>query len=176
MKDPRPYIFSAHIEWLDDSGARPHIVIQNGPKTNFPPSLMSHSLVTFNISGESVKNLFIDESGMSFHARFNGKEFTVFAPLDCLMQLHSGDGQIRIGLQANVPTPIAGPTDEQLREASRQALANLTAEAETKQSPPAEKPKLAAIKGGTSDGIPRGNLSLVPKVELPMEPVEPEQA
>lgn len=174
----RPYILWAHIQWLDESDAKPHIVIQNGPKTLFPPAFQSHSVVTFNISTESVKGLNLDENGLSFSARFSGKEFKVYAPLDCLMQIHSADQTIRIGLQRP-------PEKEPVAELQR-------AEVESKKSPMAPKtrslqdileetdpPNLVShkftsmsarvkptlVSGGTSDGIKRGKLSLVIKEE-----------
>jgi stringent starvation protein B len=164
MKDIRPYMFWAHIQWLDESGVTPHIAIQNGPKTMFPPSLQSHSVVTFNVSAEAVNGLNLDEHGLSFSARFGGREFKVFAPLDCLLQLHSKDGQVRIGLQA--PTgeqqPHPGPRPEPVEEVSPE--------------PVRQKPQLTVIAGSESDGIKRGKLSLVPKTDVVEEPFEPEQA
>ena len=164
MKDPRPYIFWAHIQWLDESGATPHISIQNGPKVLFPPSLAAHSVVTFNIATEAINGITLDENGLSFSARFGGREFQVYAPLDSLLQLASKDGQVRIGLQAPTgeqrPHPV--PTPEPVEEVSPE--------------PVRQKPQLTVIAGGESDGIKRGKLSLVQKTEAVEEPFEPEQA
>jgi len=160
LKDPRPYVFWAHIQWLDESEAKPHLVIQNGPKTIFPPALQAHSTVTFNVSAESVRGLQIDEDGLSFSARFSGKEYKVYAPLDCLMMLHSGDNQVRIGLQKEA--------------ASAPVFQQETIEQEV---PVQQKPELTVLKGvsdGVSDGIRRGKLTLVPK--SPPPPEEPECA
>ena len=159
MKDMRPYMLWAHIQWLDESGVTPHITIQNGPKTIFPPAFQSHSVVTFNIATESVQGLRLDENGISFSARFSGREFQVFAPLDCLLQLSSKDGQVRIGLQQ--PPPGSESQQETTVE-----------EIEPEQIEPASpvKPSLTVITGGESDGIKRGKLTLVPKSETPFEP------
>lgn len=164
MKDMRPYMLWAHIQWLDESGVTPHITIQNGPKTVFPPAFQSHSVVTFNIATESVQGLRLDENGISFSARFSGREFQVFAPLDCLLQLSSKDGQIRIALQQTEPQPQdSGTTVEQI---------------EPEQIEPAApvKPSLTEIKGGESDGIKRGKLTLVPQTMSETPPFEPEAA
>ena len=160
LKDPRPYVFWAHIQWLDESGATPHLVIQNGPKTMFPPAFQAHSVVTFNVSTEAVKQLSLDEHGLSFSARFGGKEFKVYAPLDCLLQLHSADQKVRIGLQQQQSSPQPQPQE--------------TIQEETVQAP--FKPELSVIVGGSSDGVTRGKLSLVQKINQPTEPVEPECA
>lgn len=160
MTDPRPYLIAAHVQWLDDNGADPHVVLQNGPKTDFPPALKSHSVVTFNISSVAIVGLHIDEQGISFSARFSGKEHKVYAPLDCMVHLCSRDGQININLQqGGTPPPLA----------QQEALVAPAAEP-VKQ----EKPKLSVVQGGASDGARRGKLQLVPSA--PAEGSEPEQA
>ena len=153
LKDPRPYVLWAHIQWLDESNAKPHIAIQNGPKTMFPPAFQAHSVVTFNVSAEAVNGLQLDENGLSFSARFSGKEFKVYAPLDCLLQLNSADGQIRIGLQPQQQQsqqPQSSPTEVVQEQEEEQIL-----------SP--SKPSLTVVAGGASDGVARGKLSIVPK-------------
>lgn len=160
LKDPRPYVFLAHIQWLDESGAKPHLVIQNGPKTLFPPAFHAHSTVTFNISAEAVKGLQVDQDGLSFSARFSGKEFNVFAPLDCLLQLFSFDQRVRIGLQRN-PEQQPQPIEQTLQEP---------------EIPIPSKPSLTVISGGSSSSISRGKLSMVPRsAPEPDEPDEPDK-
>jgi stringent starvation protein B len=167
LKDPRPYVLWAHIQWLDESNAKPHIAIQNGPKTMFPPAFQAHSVVTFNVSAEAVNGLQLDENGLSFSARFSGKEFKVYAPLDCLLQLNSADGQIRIGLQ---------PQQNQQPQSSQTEVVQEQQEKQILEQPTKTKPTLAVITGGASDGVARGKLSIVPKSAPPDEPFEPECA
>lgn len=170
LKDPRPYVIHAHIMWLEDSDASPHLVLQNGPTTKFPPHLSAHSVVTFKVTAEAVRNLHLDSDGVSFSARFSGKEFTVYAPLDCVLMLQSADGQVRIPLQhqaqpENIPQSEKGPF-----------MRDVTPE-EVQQTVERKKPELSVIEGGNTDGIRRGKLSLVPKSKPPYtEPEEPECA
>lgn len=159
LKDIRPYMLQAHIQWLEDSGAVPHLVIQNGTKTLFPAHLSANSLVTFRITKESIRNLNIDDQGLSFSARFSGKEFTVYAPLDCVMQLHSENGKVIIQLQK--PTELA--TEQSESSAVEQSQLHHYA-----------PPVLSTVSGGSGDGTKRGKLSLVPKSNP--EPIEPERA
>lgn len=169
LKDPRPYVFYAHIQWLDDSNADPHLVLQNGPKTRFPPNLAANSVVTFKVGAVAVRNLRIDEDGISFSARFQGKEFTVFAPLDCMLMVYAADGSVRIPFQQlnEAPPP-------QQRPVPQNEMAPLTRDTSV---PEKRKPELTVIAGGTSDGVPRGKLTLVPKSSPPpLEPTEPECA
>lgn len=161
LKDPRPYVFWAHIQWLDESGAIPHLVLQNGPKTLFPPALQSHSTVTFNVSAESVHKLELDENGISFSARFSGKDFRVYAPLDCMLMILSKDQQVRIGLQQPTQVPfISQPIQE--------VVATTV--------PVRQKPTLTVIAGdGNNSSKSQANLTLVPKILQPDDD-EPECA
>lgn len=170
LKDPRPYVFYAHIQWLDDSNADPHLVLQNGPKTRFPPNLAANSVVTFKVGAVAVRNLRIDEDGVSFSARFQGKEFTVYAPLDCMLMVYSADGSVRVPFQQlNEPPPQPQP-----RPVPQNEMAPMTRDSSI---PEKRKPELTVIAGGTSDGVPRGKLTLVPKAPPPpLEPTEPECA
>lgn len=182
LKDIRPYILWAHIQWLDESDAKPHIVIQNGPKTLFPPAFQSHSVVIFNVSTESVKGMNLDENGLSFSAKFGGKEFRVYAPLDCLMQIHSADGTVRVGLQPPLvkdPSPPSNPGEKRVQEILEMlgvepksisgTIPEIPAIPEIPTGPKFTsmgchvKPKLVT-SSGTSDGIKRGKLSLVSSI------------
>ena len=148
MKNLSPYLINAHIYWMEDSGVRPHLVIASGPKVKFPPPIPSSPFVVFNISGESVKNFQLDEDGVSFYARFGGKEFQVYAPLESILQLRSKDGQIAMNLQPNY-----------------QVESTLTPEAEPKVvvEPEAERefvPLYVINTGGKSNGVRCGKLNL----------------
>src|ERR1035437_6558284 len=149
LKDLRPYVFWAHIQWLEESGAKPHLVLQNGPKTMLPLSLRAHSAVTFNISEESVRELRIDENGLSFLARFSGKEYQVFAPLDCVLLLRSEDGLVQIALhrETNLQASFQQETKPKLSDLQRSVLRDVN---QSIIESVLLKPTLAAV--GNSDG------------------------
>jgi stringent starvation protein B len=140
MKSPLPYIINAHIQCIDDSGEQPHITLRNSPKTKFPRSLQSEEFVTFNISSGSVTKLVIDEFGISFNARFGGVECDILAPLECLVEIRSKDGTVRIP----VTVPEA-PVDVYIQPKVPVKLIELT----------------LVIGDGLGDGVPTGKLSLV---------------
>lgn len=145
LKNIEPYLIHAHLQWLDDSGAQPHIVLKNSDKVRFPDILANEPMVKFLVSQESVQNLIIDDRGISFYARFSGKEFNVYAPIDHIVYILSKDNTVNIPVQAHTPKPEV-------------------VEQEVVLSPPivAEKVKLSSILGGgTGDGVPSGKLTLV---------------
>lgn len=154
IKDLRPYLLAAHIQWLDDSNEDPHIVIVNGPEVRFPPHLATADALTFKVSEEAVQNLIVDEAGVSFNARFNGKAFSIFAPFNSVVKLHSKNMLIALNLQQpptnTIPT-VAPPAPPPPIE----------------QQPPAPvakvKPKFGVIQGGknTSTTGSKPSLSVV---------------
>lgn len=146
MKDIRPYIINAHIQWLDDSAARPHLVIENGPDVKVPSHLQSQPVVSFLVQAGSVEKFFIDGEGVSFTARFNGKPFTVFAPLENLAAIIANNGEIQI------------PLKQQGFQESQERVEEMPPQ---EVEIPKSRPELKAIKGGAAgDGIPKAILSV----------------
>ena len=138
-----PYLINAHIYWLDDSGGTPHIMLKNSEKSMFPPAFQNEVAVLFNISETAVQNFSLDDNGVSFVARFSGREFEVYAPLDCIISIQSKDGTINI--------PIG--TQETVKDLVDQ----------TEIDAPFKEPiKFEVINGDSQgDGVPSGKLTLV---------------
>jgi len=151
MKDIRPYIINAHIQWLDDSGARPHLVIENGPDVKVPPHLQSQPMISFLVKAESVERFFLNEEGVSFTARFGGQPFTVFAPLENLAAIIANNGEIQI--------PLKQQSSPKIQESAEEAQSQET-EVPLEVVKP-KRPALSVIGGGASgDGIPKAVLSI----------------
>ncbi len=89
LRDIRPYMLSAHIQWLDDSNETPHIVVVNGPGVVFPAHLRDAPSLLFNLSSEAVQNLHIADEGVTFQGRFQGKVVEVHAPLDAVVAVQN---------------------------------------------------------------------------------------
>lgn len=89
LRDIRPYMLHAHIQWLDDSGEIPHIVVLNGPGVVFPPHLREAPHLLFNVSADACQGLDISDEGVSFSGRFGGRVFKVECPLDAVMTVQN---------------------------------------------------------------------------------------
>lgn len=79
----RPYLIRAVYDWCMDKGYRPHVLANwdAARGRGVPPQLVAHGKVMFNISGDAVRHLVIDDHGMSFTARFHGRTVEVHVPL-----------------------------------------------------------------------------------------------
>lgn len=139
LKNRTPYIINALINWLDDSGASPQLLLKNSEKTKFPPMFASEQSIIFTVSDAAIRNFVLNEHGISFSARFSGKEHVVFAPLDCIISLHSKDNTV------NIPFNHGQEPHQNVEPVVQQS-----------------KVKLSVIQGDNQgDGITKGNLSLV---------------
>jgi stringent starvation protein B len=146
MKDIRPYIINAHVQWLDDSNVRPHLVIENGPDVKVPAHLKSEPVISFLVQAGSVEKFILDETGVSFVARFNGMPFTVFAPLNNLVAIIAKNGEIQI--------PLRGETQKSVPIQEEQPTENVV--------PHENPPELKVLQGGAAgDGVPKAVLSIV---------------
>lgn len=145
LKNIAPYILYAHIQWLEDSGKHPHVILKNSDKTMFPANLLNEPMVKFGIGSESVQNLNIDDDGISFSARFSGKQHNVYAPFDCILSIHSKDGTVTIPIH---------PQQEQTAPPETQTIEETV--------PVVEKVKLSIVQGDNlGDGVASGKLYLV---------------
>jgi stringent starvation protein B len=89
LRDIRPYMLHAHIQWLDDSGEIPHLLVLNGSGVVFPPHLRESPHLLFNVSSEACQGLDIRDGGVSFSGRFNGRVFKVEFPLDAVVSVQN---------------------------------------------------------------------------------------
>ena len=89
LRDIRPYMLHAHIQWLEDSAEIPHILVINGPGVVFPPHLQDAPQLLFNVSSEACQGLDISDDGISFSGRFGGRVFKVQAPLDSIVTVQN---------------------------------------------------------------------------------------
>ena len=89
LRDIRPYMLHAHIQWLDDSAEIPHILVLNEPGVVFPPHLQNAPQLLFNVSSEACQGLDINDEGISFSGRFGGRVFKVEAPLDAIVTVQN---------------------------------------------------------------------------------------
>ncbi len=93
--DKKPYLIRAVYDWCIDNGFTPYILSLIGNKTIVPGALSGSKEIVLNLSPQSIKNLFIDDDGVSFKGRFNGSTHDIFVPLNSVLGVYAkenGDG------------------------------------------------------------------------------------
>ena len=93
--DKKPYLIRAIYDWCIDNGFTPYILSLIGNRTIVPEALSGSNEIVLNLSPQSIKNLFIDDDGVSFKGRFNGSTHDIFIPVNSVLGVYAkenGDG------------------------------------------------------------------------------------
>jgi stringent starvation protein B len=99
LSSNRPYLFRAIYEWLTANQQTPHIRINDtqAPGVRVPPQFHTGNPLILNIAKVAVADLVMANEGISFSARFNGRQFEIYVPMDAIAMLYgreSGAGML----------------------------------------------------------------------------------
>jgi len=90
MRPQRPYLLRAFYDWIVDSDCTPHILVDaQRPGLRVPSHAIVDGKVTLNVSPRAVRELLIDEAGLSFQGRFGGSPFAVYVPLNAVVAIYA---------------------------------------------------------------------------------------
>ena len=90
MTSYRPYLLRALTEWINDNGMTPHILVDAGvPGVQVPASAVRDGRVVLNISDRAVVGLRIDNTWISFTARFGGVSQPVQVPVSAVLAVYA---------------------------------------------------------------------------------------
>jgi stringent starvation protein B len=73
MTSNKPYLIRALNEWIIDNDQTPHIIVD------------------VNAAGvpKATRNLLLSNESVSFQARFSGKPYEIFIPIDAVMAIYA---------------------------------------------------------------------------------------
>ena len=116
LSSNKPYLLNAIYDWVVDNDATPHVVIfADNPDVLVPHQFVDNGKIILNISPTAAKNLIIDQDGLSFSARFGGKPFNIYSPMNAVMALYAsetGEGMsfdIEAEAETETSAPLKGP-------------------------------------------------------------------
>ena len=108
----KPYLLRAIYEWIVDNDATPHVVLfADNPQVLVPQQFVENGKIVLNVSPTAAQSLVIDEDGISFSARFGGKPFNIYSPMNALMAMYAsenGEG-MSFDIEAENDTPPPAP-------------------------------------------------------------------
>ena len=108
----KPYLLNAIYDWVVDNNATPHVVLfADNPEVLVPQQFVENGKIILNISPTAAQNLIIDKDGLSFNARFGGKPFSIYAPMNAVMALYAsetGEG-MSFDIEAEVEEAASSP-------------------------------------------------------------------
>lgn len=90
MTSHRPYLLRALVEWINDNGLTPHILVDAGVDgVQVPPSAIKDGRVVLNIAERAVTRLSIDNEVVGFSARFGGVSYPVLVPISAVLAVYA---------------------------------------------------------------------------------------
>lgn len=113
MTSHRPYLLRALVEWINDNGMTPHILVDAGLSgVRVPPSAIKDGKVVLNIAERAVVHLQIDNEGVSFTARFGGVSYPVQVPISAVLAVYARETGQGMALPDDIPGTAGGPDDD----------------------------------------------------------------
>jgi stringent starvation protein B len=155
MTPIRPYLLRSHYEWLLDNDLTPHIVVDaHIAGVYVPQQFVQDGQIVLNIAPTAVVAFELNNTALSFNARFGGVPFDVYVPISAVTAIYArenGAGSMFEPEQAYIDQAEAAV--EPSEEKSTPALASAPdvsseskGEAPERPKPTKGKPALRVIK------------------------------
>jgi stringent starvation protein B len=113
MSSHRPYLLRALVEWINDNGMTPHIMVDAGvPGVQVPASAIKEERVVLNVAERAVMRLHIDNETVSFTARFSGVSFPVSVPISAVLAVYARETGQGMALPDDIPGADLPPDDD----------------------------------------------------------------
>ncbi|HYM86236.1 MAG TPA: ClpXP protease specificity-enhancing factor [Pseudoxanthomonas sp.] len=107
MTSHRPYLLRALSEWIADNDMTPHLLVDaTQPGVQVPSSAVKEGKVVLNIAVRAVVRLQIDNTSVSFSARFGGVSYPVMVPISAVLAIYARE----TGQGMALPDEIGGAT------------------------------------------------------------------
>lgn len=123
-RSKRPYLVRAMHEWMGDNDHTPYIVVDTSVDgVAVPDEHVKEGKIILNISHAAAHNLKLNNSAVSFRARFGGVPYDVWVPIAAVLGIYAketGQGMI-FSHGANSPDP-PDPQDDTETTRSRAHL------------------------------------------------------
>ena len=91
----QPYFLRALYEWCVDSRYTPYVTVKVTASSRVPQAYVKDGLIVLNIGPAAVRNLHMDNTWLSFSARFGGVSQIVEVPVADVQAIYakeSGEG------------------------------------------------------------------------------------
>ena len=112
MTSHRPYLMRALVEWINDNGMTPHVLVDaTRAGVQVPASAVKDGRVVLNIAERAVAQLELDNEAVRFTARFGGVSHPVLVPVSAVLAIYAREtGQ---GMALPEDAGAAQPPDDE---------------------------------------------------------------
>ncbi len=90
MTSSRPYLLRAIYEWLLDNSQTPYIMVNAAAVgVSVPLNFVENGKIVLNVEPNAIGNLLMGNEAVEFDARFQGKPFHVYLPIESVLAIYS---------------------------------------------------------------------------------------
>lgn len=127
MTSSRPYIIRALYQWIVDNKSTPYLLVDaHGTGVSVPQSFVNKDgQIVLNVSPTAVKNLQVQNDGVSFNARFGGIPTDIYVPCGSVLGIYArenGQGMIFEPETHSEPPPPESGGDSEPKGGKRPSL------------------------------------------------------
>lgn len=116
-----PHLLRAALAWIEENQMTPHALIDGThPHVRVPRGAIKDGKVVLNVACDAIDRLDIQDTHVTFMARFSGHPFQVYLPMAAIISIYSretGQGismpQIEEGQETPVPEE---PAQDQIKD------------------------------------------------------------
>ncbi|MDH5649416.1 MAG: ClpXP protease specificity-enhancing factor [Gammaproteobacteria bacterium] len=112
----KPYLIRAIYQWAVDEGFTPHILVDATISgTQVPKDYVKDGQVVLNVHPQSAVGLDMGNDSLAFSARFSGREFSLFIPMNAVLAVfakENGQGMTFAESTSHEPPPAKQPVPE----------------------------------------------------------------
>lgn len=109
MTSKRPYLLRAINEWIVDNGLTPHILVNAlAEDVQVPQQFIEDGKIVLNISPSAVRELEIGNDSLSFNARFGGRFFNLYIPINSVLAVYAKENGVGVVFPEEEPGPEPG--------------------------------------------------------------------
>ncbi len=117
MSSSKPYFIRALYEWVVDNNCTPHILVDAHVSATQVPQqhVNKDGQIILNISPSAVKDFFMDNTAISFNARFSGVANNLYIPMAAILGIYArenGQGMMFEPETNPTPPPATPPPTE----------------------------------------------------------------
>jgi stringent starvation protein B len=84
-----PYFLRALYEWCVDNGYTPYVTVRVDKTTRVPPAYVKEGQIVLNIGPAAVRNLNMDNTWLTFSARFGGVSQSIEVPVANVLAIYA---------------------------------------------------------------------------------------
>lgn len=137
MISQKPYLMRAIYEWCVDQGFTPYLQVVVNANTRVPREYVRDGQIVLNIGSEATHQFQIGNEEVTFQARFNGKAFPIYVPVEAVAAIYARENGQGMAFEVE---PDAEQSGAEASSAGIQEVPQAEVQEPSQPEPPPERP------------------------------------